>query len=198
MLQNTNAEKQSTRFPLVCCKGNRSSSEREGGGWRCRATAPPSLYAQELFDKAEDRDEITENEEELQLGEQMPAMRHDIFNLDHERIMNKVMKSLQKSRALHRFQPNLEIDCKGSGTKSFQVPVANMTKQERKEALARFILERKILQEKRRQNKFNSELNVYNIKENEDDDEDGYEDEDFVEQDLTEEYLDDYKIDKTV
>uniref|UniRef100_A0A1B6FTU9 Ribosome-binding factor A, mitochondrial n=1 Tax=Cuerna arida TaxID=1464854 RepID=A0A1B6FTU9_9HEMI len=149
-------------------------------------------------DKAEDRDEKTENEEELQLGEQMPVMRHDIFNLDHERIMNKVIKLLQKSRALHRFQPNLEIDCKGSETKCSQVPVQYMTKQERREALARFILERKKLHHKRRQNKYNSELNVYNVEESEDDDEDSYDNEDFVSQEYTEEYLDDPKFDKKV
>uniref|UniRef100_A0A1B6KVE5 Ribosome-binding factor A, mitochondrial n=1 Tax=Graphocephala atropunctata TaxID=36148 RepID=A0A1B6KVE5_9HEMI len=150
------------------------------------------MISQTVKDDA-DKDESTETEEQAQLGEVMPVMRQDIFNLDHDSIMRKVTKSLHKSRALHRFQPNLEIDCKGLEPNWGQVPVEKMTKQERKEALSKFILERKVIQEKQRRNKYNSELNVFSNDSRGTADEDDYDSEDFETQHFIEEFVEEEK-----
>jgi hypothetical protein len=41
--------------------------------------------------QSQGRKKNEENEREKEIEEQMPPMRNDVFNLDHQFIMNKVM-----------------------------------------------------------------------------------------------------------
>lgn len=75
-------------------------------------------------------------------------------------LLLQIIKLVHKSRALHRFQPNLALECEGVTTPPSLQPEDNMTANDRKALMAQFILSRKILIEKRAQNKYNAELNV--------------------------------------
>lgn len=70
------------------------------------------------------------------------------------------MKSMHKTRALHRFDPNLAITGEGTNSLGTEVTADNMTKQERKNALSKFILQRKLLKERGYRDKYNSQLKV--------------------------------------
>ncbi|XP_054278216.1 uncharacterized protein LOC128996778 [Macrosteles quadrilineatus] len=121
--------------------------------------------------------------------EVMPPMSQDTFNLDHQYIMHKILKRMQKSRAIHRFEPNLAIDSDGHSITSNTLEVADMTKEERKEALSRFILSRKILREKKMKNKYSCdrEVNLTNETASEDIEDEDYDVDDYVEEDFEEE-----------
>jgi hypothetical protein len=95
---------------------------------------------------------------------------------------------MQKSRAVHRFEPNLVIKSDGNTvTASHITPETEvMTKQERKEALAKFILNRRILHEKKKQNKHKADGEFF-IAENENCDvEEDFEVEDYIDEDYEE------------
>lgn len=100
-------------------------------------------------------------------------------------LLLQIIKLVHKSRALHRFQPNLALECEGVTTPPSLQPEDNMTANDRKALMAQFILSRKILIEKRAQNKYNAELNVPRDYEGT-----GYEDDDDCDHLRNEDYID--------
>lgn len=110
-------------------------------------------------------------------------------------LLLQITKLVHKSRALHRFQPNLALESEGVTTPPSIQPEDNMTADDRKALMAQFILSRRILMEKRAQNKYNADLNVPPVYEGtRDEDDDDYEHL-RTEDDIDEEsfYKDDYE-----
>lgn len=97
---------------------------------------------------------------------------------------------MQKSRGVHRFEPNLAIKSEGNLLTPQNTPqiVHQMTKEERKVALAKFILSRRILLEKNKENKHKSYREVYLTEELKDED---ILNEDFVVEDYIKEDFED-------
>ncbi|XP_067002572.2 putative ribosome-binding factor A, mitochondrial [Anabrus simplex] len=93
------------------------------------------------------QDQINQCTDEENDEEPLPPMRMDVLGLDHAEIMNKICKSVKKSEAVHRRNPNLPVD-ENVGNAEENKQDADVKCQN--SSIVKFIQKQKIMKEKKR------------------------------------------------
>lgn len=107
--------------------------------------------------------DMTTKEEYLNIVEEstLPPMQHNTLNLDHIKIMNRIKSAVDRSKALHRKDPNIAIPPPPSSEPETSV-TDEMPDKERRRQIAKFLLQRKILREKvlKQEKKYGSDVQL--------------------------------------
>lgn len=113
--------------------------------------------------KREEIQEIVLSSELKEIDDEppLPPVQHNTLNLDHAMIMNKIKKAVDKSKALHRKDPNI-LPPSPTSDSLLTIDSNEMSEKERREELTKFLLQRKILREKalKREKKYGPEIQL--------------------------------------
>nr|XP_034191060.1 uncharacterized protein LOC117609174 [Osmia lignaria] len=119
----------------------------------------------------------------------LPKMRHDVFELDHFRIMSKIKSSLNKSRdTLRKQQTNVQYPSTSLSKLDYEKN-SNMLTTEDQQEFSKFLIQRRKERKYKNKMKYCNETLIDNVPEEKDDDD--YDDEDWsIDQDFNEDDTD--------